>query len=182
MSLFIKPCPVFYAPGIALEGNVYKRHVLTSALDALRNKSPIADRLVNVLSKYYDAHKAYMEPLSITHGPVFTGQPMCPCGRCKNSDRVDNAYYGYKPEDMHHVFYTPINYMKDGSQPWMHNPPEIALGHELVHAYHDICGEYLINGHKEEENRTVGLGEFRRDEFTENAIRADYGVPYRPEY
>jgi hypothetical protein len=68
-------------------------------------------------------------------------------------------------------------------------PPEIALGHELIHAYHDIRG--MMDPWREETS-TVGLPSFLDwvrgrsptgyGPFRENKIRKDYGVLLRPAY
>jgi RHS repeat-associated protein len=66
----------------------------------------------------------------------------------------------------------------DGSQPWHHRPSEIGLGHELIHALHDILGRL---DPQREEDITVGV--MPHDYIgSENNIRGEYGLPKRPRY
>jgi hypothetical protein len=70
-------------------------------------------------------------------------------------------------------------------------PPEIALGHEMIHAFHDVYG-MMAGSVATEEWNTIGLRTFwgwvsgrsstGDGPFTENKIRKDYGVPLRPRY
>jgi hypothetical protein len=77
--------------------------------------------------------------------------------------------------------------------------PKIVLGHELIHAEHNLRGtaipgetktEYQVIGHpemfayaNEEEQQTVGLGR-NRDllNITENELRKQHGIPKRISY
>ena len=60
----------------------------------------------------------------------------------------------------------------DGSQPWHVRPLEVGLGHEIIHAMHDVTGK-LGSTRMIEENNTVKK---------ENLIRKDYGIPRRERY
>ncbi len=88
------------------------------------------------------------------------------------------------------VLWNPKNdCMYDGTEAWQWVDPEIILGHELIHAFHDLCGEIpsvTPKGFKSivqyEEMRTVGLGQFSNDYYTENQMRNDYGEFRRPRY
>jgi RHS repeat-associated protein len=52
-------------------------------------------------------------------------------------------------------------------------PADIALAHELIHAYHHlITGEYKPPV-MEEENRTMGLGAYAAGIYTENRVRSE---------
>lgn len=58
----------------------------------------------------------------------------------------------------------------------VYTPSYITLGHELIHALHLIRG----NRHPtDEEIKTIGLGVYRREYFTENALRHEAGLPQR---
>ncbi|MHA7777141.1 M91 family zinc metallopeptidase [Roseibium sp. M-1] len=70
---------------------------------------------------------------------------------------------------------------------WKTRDPAIGLGHELIHSYHDVNGttdgrnevEYTdADGNKRKapgyEIQTVGLGEYKDNEITENKIRQDF--------
>lgn len=72
-----------------------------------------------------------------------------------------------------------------------YRPPFIGLAHELIHAYHDVHGAGYRgyrgtlgqdSGKAEEEMRTVGLQSYADEDFTENKIRKEHGLPARPSY
>lgn len=76
-----------------------------------------------------------------------------------------------------------------------HRPAYISLGHELIHCLHYLTADCYrkINdvvtldpgkdsGLAEEEARTVGLGPYKDEALSENAIRAAFGEPKRTEY
>jgi hypothetical protein len=81
----------------------------------------------------------------------------------------------------------------DGSR-----PPFIALAHELIHAWRNLCGNSYLNagdgtlgatftGSGEaakdaDEMKVVGLRGFEQEPITENRIRAEHGLPYRTSY
>ncbi len=81
----------------------------------------------------------------------------------------------------------------DGSR-----PPFIALAHELIHAWRNLCGNsYLSAGRgtlaakftgggeatkNADEMKVVGLRGFEQEPITENRIRAEHGLPYRNSY
>lgn len=82
-----------------------------------------------------------------------------------------------------------------GKQPWMKDRPKFAFYHELVHAYYFNRGESELEGHShaqcvrhyphrlaKEEFQAVGLGPYAANAVSENAIRAQIGVPLRPTY
>lgn len=82
-----------------------------------------------------------------------------------------------------------------GQQPWMKDRPRFAFYHELVHAYYFNRGESALHGHShaqcvrhyphriaKEEFQAVGLGPYAANAVSENAIRAQMGVPRRPTY
>ena len=69
----------------------------------------------------------------------------------------------------------------DNSQPWHERPPEVGLAHELIHGWHDISGT-LGRTRAAEEDRTVGIGAYSGDRFTENKVRSDHGISLRPQY
>jgi hypothetical protein len=60
-------------------------------------------------------------------------------------------------------------------------PAFIILGHELIHAYHSLCGSSDYgegyHGNKAiEEARTIGLGPWANDPLTENGLRKEWGL------
>jgi uncharacterized Zn-binding protein involved in type VI secretion len=86
---------------------------------------------------------------------------------------------------------------------WDHCPPEVGLGHELIHGTHIIRGELpgdptrgptLADGtdldRAHEEARTIGLEEdpvnglpdYSGERYSENSIRKDLGLPTRISY
>lgn len=168
---------VRYNDGIVLIGTPNKSQVCMSALDTLKELSPTACSLISELGELCKGDKQ----LSIWHGPVTKE---CDCRSCVNNP-LTNAYCPITNS----ILYTPLKCaFYDGSEPWMRTPPEIALGHELVHAYHEATGTYHAYGDMnnpirlQEEARTVGLGVYIHKRYSENAIRKDYGLALRPRY
>ena len=73
----------------------------------------------------------------------------------------------------------------DGSEPWMTRPPEVGLGHELVHADDAGRGQQVrgdAGGTPIREKQAVGLPPFENKDPSENKLRADMGLPPRPRY
>lgn len=77
----------------------------------------------------------------------------------------------------------------DGSEPWMKRPPDVGLEHELKHSADAadgkmIPGSTVIDGRatKNNEAQAVGLGSSASDPGTENAYRAERGLPPRTYY
>ncbi len=73
----------------------------------------------------------------------------------------------------------------DGSEPWMNRPPEVGLGHELVHADDASRGLQVpgeTDGTRNRERQAVGLPPFENKDPSENGIRRDMGLPERPRY
>jgi len=67
----------------------------------------------------------------------------------------------------------------------------VSLGHELIHSYRMMKGtftggldnRYDFNSRAyEEEARAVGIGVYGQEPITENAIRAEHGLPLRAQY
>jgi len=90
-------------------------------------------------------------------------------------------------------------YMPDGAAEYAREckivmPPYIALGHELVHSFHSLNGDYVkdydwnngtttsSSGALIEEARTVGLGRYKNTRFSENALRKEHGFVLRTYY
>lgn len=82
-----------------------------------------------------------------------------------------------------------------GWQPWMKDRPRFGFYHELVHAYHNARGDAAPGGHGHVQSNTefpwelgnvewqaAGLGPWAGASVSENAIRAQMGVPLRPTY
>jgi hypothetical protein len=67
--------------------------------------------------------------------------------------------------------------------------PDIALGHELIHALHNAQGENLrlfrdpsdkqAGGSNHEEARTIGRGAYENEALTDNNLRRERGFPRR---
>ena len=61
-------------------------------------------------------------------------------------------------------------------------PAFIGLAHELIHAWHNLRGDALMDD-RWEEMATVGLYQYANYRSkTENKVRAEHGVPLRPSY
>lgn len=74
---------------------------------------------------------------------------------------------------------------------WRNRPPEVALQHELNHAYHAAGGQVdrtqvpnvgVAGDVDAEELRTLGIGPFGSTGIDENVARAELGLPPRPHY
>jgi hypothetical protein len=66
-------------------------------------------------------------------------------------------------------------------------PTWVALAHELIHAFHFVSGDSEFEPTAplpwlREEARTVGLGPYRNARISENALRAEAGLPRRNSY
>lgn len=89
----------------------------------------------------------------------------------------------------------------DGKQKWQQIPPEVALGHEMVHATHVAQGDASMKqvendsvpdpanpGNNateiEEEVRTTGIPPYDKEPYSENSIRKEWDPPQpqRPYY
>lgn len=71
--------------------------------------------------------------------------------------------------------------IRNGAAAWQHRPPEVGLGHELIHALH-YARKTRESRYLREEWKTIGLGQFAQDSLTENALRKEYNLEPRPEY
>jgi len=84
------------------------------------------------------------------------------------------------------VSYNPnTTQIDDGSEPWMTRPPEVGLGHELVHADDASKGQQVpgeSGGIRNREKQAVGLPPYQNKDPSENKLRADLGLPPRPRY
>jgi len=82
----------------------------------------------------------------------------------------------------------------DRWQPWMRDKPRFSFYHELVHAYHNNLGDVVNDGgtfaqctdYSTEignwEFQAAGIGPYRAEAVSENAIRAQMGAALRPTY
>ncbi|MGB2863159.1 MAG: M91 family zinc metallopeptidase [Sedimentisphaerales bacterium] len=69
-------------------------------------------------------------------------------------------------------------------------PPQVTLGHELIHALHALKGKsmsglsIMVGDEKmsKEEAYTVGLGPYEDKKYTENNLRHEVGLPKRLSY
>lgn len=85
------------------------------------------------------------------------------------------------------LHYNPnANQIGDGSEAWMTRPPEVGLGHELVHCEQAQNGSWSNtnkhNGVLDDELAAAGLPPFQDNPHTENKIRRELGQPQRPRY
>lgn len=75
----------------------------------------------------------------------------------------------------------------DGTEAWTNRPPEVGLGHELVHADDAAngrmdTGDDAGSGTRNRELQAVGLPPYADKSPSENGIRRDMGLPERPRY
>ncbi|MCP4117525.1 MAG: hypothetical protein GY737_19445 [Desulfobacteraceae bacterium] len=57
-----------------------------------------------------------------------------------------------------------------------HKPSFITLGHELIHAYHNLCGTRKPK-YYDEEDATIGVRQYVKSEgVTENKLREEHGI------
>jgi hypothetical protein len=61
-------------------------------------------------------------------------------------------------------------------------PPFIGLGHELIHAHHNLQGTSNIDDVADDEDQATGLGEHSSDPITENRLRAEHNIKLRRNY
>lgn len=84
------------------------------------------------------------------------------------------------------VYYNPDRQqIGDGSEDWHTRPPEVGLGHELIHAEQASYGEQVdgvTDGTNNRERQAVGLPPYENNEHTENNLRRDLGEPERTYY
>lgn len=169
-----------YTSGIRVIGTDSAIETVCGALDALKNKSETAHKLITEVGSLNTYHGRAVE---IYLGPFATN---CKCDGCLRDPYIRNCFNW----ELNAIVYDPTEVYSKKTE-WSQNlPPELSLGHELVHAYHWIKGKMWVNvnyithpAHKYmEEMQTVGIGAFKDKEFTENAIRCDYGLPLRTEY
>lgn len=75
----------------------------------------------------------------------------------------------------------------DPGPPYSQRPSFVGLAHELIHALHIVHGLQIYDTNTAEglainEATVVGLGIFKDEPFTENAIRAEHKIPARTQY
>jgi hypothetical protein len=61
-------------------------------------------------------------------------------------------------------------------------PPFIGLGHELIHAHHNLYGTSNVDDVSDDEDQATGLGDHSSDPITENRLRAEHDVKLRRRY
>ncbi len=103
-----------------------------------------------------------------------------PADRFVNADGTpgagSNSTVSYNPD---------TTQIDDGSEPWMTRPPEVGLGHELVHADDAANGQQVpgeTDGTRNRERQAVGLPPYETKDPSENGMRRDMGLPERPRY
>jgi type VI secretion system secreted protein VgrG len=137
-------------------GTVSEREQMFKAVERLRRKSNRARKLIETLEKTKKVYRMSLTKAGNRYNMI-----------------QDTIYFNPKKQRI-------------GPKPWQKRPPEVGLAHEMIHAVHDIHDE-LVNfvkkyGVMEEERRTVGLGIYSKEYFTENVIRKEYGLSRRPRY
>ena len=110
-------------------------------------------------------------------------------------NKGSGSIVGVDPNDL--LWSRQENCSKDPAQrwqPWMRDRPKFAFYHELVHAYHNVRGDAAQGGGSFAqctEGRTeignwefqaAGIGPYRGEAVSENAIRAQMGAAERPTY
>lgn len=159
-----------YMGGISLQSRTRDGVVLLrDALNKLDNRSITARQLIKALSQWNVFNGS---TLKIVIGNVSD----CDCPYCDHFSKV-NAYSFTKNT----LWFSPADVALQTKE-YMKVPPEIAIAHELIHAWHHATGNYLGSDMAMEEMQTVGLGIFAEDKYTENAIRREYGIVLRPRY
>jgi hypothetical protein len=104
--------------------------------------------------------------------------------------------YGYEKVDAEgHVYFMPGEGEsasiawdpKDPGPPYSPRPAFVGLAHELIHALHMVHGLQIYSTNDADglainEATVVGLGVFKDEPFTENAIRHEHGIALRTQY
>ena len=93
------------------------------------------------------------------------------------SDYRDDEVFFYDPR---YYFQRPYRIDPTQERVVSHRKTYVYLFHELVHFYHDLLGKFTAT--LDEEYRTVGLYEYSREAFSENALRKELLLPRRPCY
>lgn len=162
-----------FCNGIAVDGSEEDFHFVSRSLITLSERSKLCKEMIEEIGAL---NSSRYDRLVIHKGPKI----VCQCSRCRLSPErgMFRNCYSWEHNEM---IYDPTEPMYDRSEPWMIVPPEIALGHELVHAWNAASGNRHVMIDIEEES-TVGIGAFKDKKYTENAIRKEYGLPLRPRY
>lgn len=134
---------------------------------------------------------ALLQELEKSGKPVTIKQTPPGKGNTENADKWNDGLYDRDngkpgPGTGSTVLFNPDRDKLNGED-WHERDPAIGLGHELIHSYHDANGttdgrpdvEYTdADGNKQSapgyELQTVGLGEYKDEPFTENALREDF--------
>lgn len=104
--------------------------------------------------------------------------------------------YGYQQVDAEgRVFFMPGKgqsasvswWPEDPGPPYAPRPPFVGLAHELIHALYILHGLQIADTNTTQglainESQVVGLGRFKDEPFTENAIRGEHGIDLRLQY
>ncbi|MBL8190136.1 MAG: hypothetical protein JNK38_19125 [Acidobacteria bacterium] len=78
------------------------------------------------------------------------------------------------------IKYNPTFTCSHQTKDWNHNPPEISLAHELIHAHDSAYGRLdpdEVDGVRNYERQAVGLAPYENKEFTENKFRQAWSKP-----
>ncbi|MBI1811918.1 MAG: hypothetical protein HYR78_08345 [Nitrospirae bacterium] len=95
--------------------------------------------------------------------------------------KITDSGNSYSPAEKVIEYNPEKDHIYSGNEKWHYRDPEIGLGHEAIHGLHDI--ENNLGSTREiEESKTVGIGKFSNDPYTENKIRSEYGIERRPQY
>jgi len=139
---------------VLLKGNVEQVMVLDEHYERLKQKSVTARLVLKVLEKSNTVYVIRMGKENSYLAGIITYNP-----------------------DKHHLSDNPTD-------DWQFRPPEVGLAHEAIHALHDDEHPFLaaIRSRGKDEAMTVGIGAYKDNPYTENAVRRDYNVKERPVY
>lgn len=160
-------------PNITIEGDKAFRDRVVADLQKL-NATPTGHKLIDSLD-----NGSKTVTIKKTSGGNAAGYDN-PAGRFVNPDGTpgagSNSTVSYNPD---------TTQIGDGSEPWMTRPPEVGLGHELVHADDAAKGQQVngeTDGTRNRELQAVGLPPYETKDPSENGMRRDMGLPERPRY
>lgn len=157
-------------------------HDVNTALNKIRSKPVGKGLLKTIAAKCLMSNKSVF----IDHYLVSLASPS---GNPKEA-------YGHEQKDAEgHAFFVPGEGQSaaiswdptDPGPPYAPRPAYVGLAHELIHALHIVHGLQVYDTNQADglainEATVVGLGIFKDEPFTENAIRHEQGIALRTQY